>query len=220
MSHNDFRKDINFFVLKQDFLNSTQDKKGGDSVSNNDPLNFLFGDIRNLSNQNQEKVFLAFYKLNYLNVYYILNDHGLVEDAIQEAFIKAMLHGQYIEKSKNLKAWLKKVACNTAIDIKRKRNKYTLISNNQIIERIYNNTNMKFYRLVDRQVLDILNRQHLMLNMKKMKHNDFVVLYLRYIREFKINEISSMLGLNVSTIKKRLERARRKLASLIDKTDF
>lgn len=180
----------------------------------------LFGvfrsNVRNLDDATQRNLYYALHQLIYSNLFFLLNDHNLVEDAINEVFIKAMKHGPKTREDSNIKAWLKQVARNTAYDILRKNKKCRQFTD---IETVIDNEENELQLIsimdsVEKIVEDISRNQSLVECLKQLKWEYRIVLYLKYIEDLPSKEIARLLGIKEPLMSKRLKRAKAKLAEL------
>ncbi|WP_223275655.1 RNA polymerase sigma factor [Paenibacillus elgii] len=79
-------------------------------------LTFLRNNFHHLDNSSQELIYHSFRELIYHDIYFLFRDHALAEDVVQESFLKVVEKAPKLENTVNMKAWLKKVARNTAYD--------------------------------------------------------------------------------------------------------
>ncbi|WP_289137371.1 RNA polymerase sigma factor [uncultured Brevibacillus sp.] len=71
----------------------------------------------------QKLVYRSYYSLTYNMVLYIVQDYSVVQDVIQEAFLKSLKKRPVNQDSKHCKAWLKTVARNLSLNYLRKLKK-------------------------------------------------------------------------------------------------
>ncbi|MDF2923923.1 MAG: subfamily polymerase sigma-24 factor [Paenibacillaceae bacterium] len=180
----------------------------------NDALFTLFrSDIAKLDSLTQRNLFFSFRELVFRNLYFILNDWSLTEDAVQESFIKAMKKGPRIQYDSNIKAWLKQVARNTAYDMIRKNKKYCHVSDFDTV--MTNDENEPHaVELTDEYVEKMLRNEALTEALNELQHEFRVVLVLRYMEEMSYKEISNEVGISEQTAAKRVERAKKKLTNI------
>ena len=137
-----------------------------------------------------------------------LSNLEIVEDAVQDTFIKALTAWR-INPPENPEAWLTKAAKNRVIDIFRKLN-----AEQKRIPKLENGPaslaiNELFLddEIEDSQLRMIFTACHPVLNSK-----DQIAFALKTISGFSTKEIASALLLKEETIKKRLMRARKSIA--------
>lgn len=165
----------------------------------------LIDQIAKGNNEALEKLYVL-YKTNVFRVaLVILEDPFLAEDAVQDTFMKIKQNARTFRYGINEKGWIMTIARNAAIDILN-RHKREIVLESPIEDTdesrntagsgdIPGNENEGFLQLI--QPLNDLDKQ-------------IVSLYL--ISELKHREIAGILGMNVSTVKKRYERAIKRIA--------
>lgn len=182
-------------------------------------LTIFRSDIRNLDEITQKNLYFSLYNLIYPQLLFLLNDHGLAEDAINEVFIKAMKSGPKTKSDSNIKAWLKQIARNTAFDILRKNKKYRQVSD---IENVIDTKNSKSFNGItediDKMIDNLIRTEAIHTCLSQLKWEYRVVLYLKYIEDKSSKEIANMLGIKEPVMSKRLKKARSALAELLTQT--
>lgn len=125
-----------------------------------------------------------------------LKDYHLAQDAFQETFLRAYKgYGKY-RKDSTERTWISKIAINVCKDIlKSSWNKKV-----DLVREIFDQTDIR------EEKDDALLQEVMMLS---PKYKEVVLLY--YYQEFKINEISKILGISETAVNKRLARAKDKL---------
>lgn len=185
-----------------------------------DQLLIIFrSDIRNLDEITQKNLYFSLYNLTYPQLLFLLNDHGLAEDAVNEVFIKAMKSGPKTKPDSNIKAWLKQIARNTAFDILRKNKKYRQVSD---IENVIDTKNSKSFNGItediDQMIDNLIRSEAIHTSLSQLKWEYRVVLYLKYIEDKSSKEIANMLGIKEPVMSKRLKKARSALAEVLTQT--
>ena len=137
-----------------------------------------------------------FLKQIYLYCYYLLGSKEDAEDAVQDIFIKGFQRIHLFEPQVSFSAWIYKIAYNHCLDIlnrrSRRRKILSLLKHDQI-----NDQEIKYEDLVY-QLLDKLSTEE--------RH----ILLLRAVEEYSFDEISEIMDLKPSTIRKKYERLRKK----------
>jgi RNA polymerase sigma-70 factor (ECF subfamily) len=136
---------------------------------------------------------------------------GMVEDVVQEAFLKAAQTWRYDQLPDNPAAWLMRVAKNKAIDIIRRQHTFRLYSEElvhhlqaqaneavNIVEQLFLDT-----EIADSQLRMIFTCCH-----PSLKEEDQIALTLKTISGFSTAEIARALVTNETVIQKRLYRAK------------
>jgi RNA polymerase sigma factor (sigma-70 family) len=133
----------------------------------------------------------------------IVNDRAEAEEVAQDSFVKAFNYLKNFNRQARFSTWLYRIVFNTAISHKRK--------NRLITERIENKQVENPERAdsgIERDDKTLFIGQAL----KKLNDADQLAIQLFYIKEFSLEEVASLMGQNVNTIKVRIHRARQRLA--------
>ncbi|ADZ85737.1 sigma-70 family RNA polymerase sigma factor [Cellulosilyticum sp. ST5] len=134
--------------------------------------------------------------------YIYLKDWALAEDAVQEVFIKAYRYISEFRKESSEKTWLTSIAINICKNYVRT----SWFRKVQIgIEKIETRNTL------EDELINQINQSELLKQVMDLpiKYREVILLY--YYQDFKINEIAEILGISESSIKMRLNRARKKL---------
>ena len=142
------------------------------------------------------------YQTDLLRMCYIqLHDTALADDAVQETFLKYMTKSPAFNDSEHEKAWLLRVASNECKDMLRMRRHSSLLSLDDIRELGAESED-------DAQVLALLC---------SLDEKYRAVIQLHYVEGYKINELAEILGITQAAVKKRLQRGREALRSMMEK---
>jgi RNA polymerase sigma-70 factor, ECF subfamily len=132
------------------------------------------------------------------------------EDLIQETFVKVYKHIKTIDSSKNIKSWIYTIATNTAYDYLRKRKREALVELDEEYETNVENT--AYYsvsveeNIENKDVSAAIDRLDVL-------YKGPILLY--YKDGFSYEEIAEMLSIPINTLKTRLSRAKKQLATLL-----
>ncbi|MBN3525139.1 sigma-70 family RNA polymerase sigma factor [Paenibacillus apiarius] len=175
-------------------------------------LYLLQRNVMNADADTQELVYHSFHELVYRDIYAILRDHGLTEDVIQDSFMKAVAHGPKVRHAPGMRTWLKRVACNTALDAIRKNRKYRQMVTldffrDPAVSILLPDTGPSIAHLVEDRFRDKLLHQ----SIRELQSDYQVLLLLHYFEEKSYKEMSQELHLSEQVISQRLARARKKL---------
>ena len=147
----------------------------------------------------------ASYSRLVLQLFAVCGDLADAEDAVQEAFVKAIRQGRAFDEVRNPEAWLRTVALN------HQRNSWR---HAKVVRR--------FVTVVPGpQALVELGPDHVAV-IKALAALDFdqrLVVVLRYLADRGTAEIARELGVPEGTVKSRLSRARERLAPLLDERE-
>jgi RNA polymerase sigma-70 factor (ECF subfamily) len=128
--------------------------------------------------------------------YSVLLNYSDAEDAVQSAFIKAYMNRKSIRDTEALSAYLYRLTYNASIDIIRKRR--------FIIQETCSSN-------VDSQYIS----EEMIAALRKLSASDRSLVYGRIVDEMTYAELSEIHGKSEQTIRKRYERAKKKLAALL-----
>ncbi len=136
----------------------------------------------------------------------ILKNRENAEEIAQDAFLKVYQNlGKFRSKSK-FSTWLYRIVYNTAISKVRVKQKTTMSIEDE-----------KFYEIGDdehdvNKGFDIENNKMILQRLlNKLDESDRALITLYYLDECKISEISEITGYNISNIKVKLHRTRKKM---------
>ena len=109
-------------------------------------------------------------KTVYLSIYNIIKDKSLIEDIMQDTYLKAINSLEYYHRGTNFQAWISTIARNQAINVYNKRKKESLIDpvdNIAFFESPVENNSLleKALKVLDGQERDIIV-YHIVLNFK------------------------------------------------------
>lgn len=132
----------------------------------------------------------------------ICGNRGEAEDAVQEAFVKAVEKPRRFAQLDNPEAWLRTVALN-------------------VVRRRYRRAN-RFHGLLSRQVVPVTtttgmsaDRVALVEGLRQLPYEQREAIALHHIVDLPVREIAVQLGVPEGTIKARLTRGRARLAPLV-----
>ncbi len=135
----------------------------------------------------------------------------VIEDVVQESFLKALQSWKYGQLPNNPSAWLMQVAKHQAIDTFRKRSKETMGLPGVVeINYQYASSIEVFHsdEIADSQLRMIFACSHPALN-----EEDQLALVLKTVSAFSVHEIAKALVTNQATVQKRLYRAKQFIKS-------
>ena len=151
-------------------------------------------------NKALEELFLLYKEKVFRMALTILGDRFLSEDVVQETFLRVQQNAKSYQFRNSEREWIMTIAHNIAIDILRKRkkeiNQEEILSQREIPDAVINCDNdIGFLQLIE--PLNELDRQ---------------IVSLHLISELKHREIAHILNMSVSAVKKRYERAIKRIA--------
>ena len=153
-----------------------------------------------LVRQHQDSVF----RLAYL----LLGDPDEAEDVAQETFIRTLQHLDRFDESLPLRPWLLRIASNLSRNRKRAVGRYW-----NALQRL-GRREIEAGRGLDRDDAQLLWQA-----IRRLKHADQQVIYLRYFLEVPEAEMASILEVPRGTVKSRLHRGLNRLRKVVE-TEF
>ena len=137
--------------------------------------------------------------------YTVLHDHHLAEDAVQDAYRKALLKLPTLRNPARFTPWLRRICRNTALDML-KRTKKPALNLDQCpapYTQAAHDTHKPVRKAI--QSLPAAFRELIM---------------LRYYSDMSLESISQILGISTAAVNARLTRARKKMAKHLTKSDL
>lgn len=150
-------------------------------------------------NKALEELFLLYGKKVFRLALAILNDRFLSEDVVQETFLRVQQNAKSYQFRNSEREWIMTIAHNIAIDVLRKRKK-------EIVQEEIS------YREIPDAVIDGDNDIGFLQLIEPLNELDRQIVSLHLISELKHREIAHILNMSVSAVKKRYERAIKKIA--------
>lgn len=163
---------------------------------------------------NFEEKFNQIYEREYKRIFLIacsyMKNVADSEDVCQITFEKYIKHKPDFDCIEQEQAWFVKTASNTCknlLELSWKK-KTTLIYEDEILENLANN-------LERNEVVD--GEYNLLVEVQELPIKYREVIHLFYYEEYSVKEIAELLGLKVSAVTTRLERARKKLGDKLER---
>ena len=130
------------------------------------------------------------------------------EEVAQDAFIKAFKSLSNFKKTSKFTTWFYRIVFNTAVSVKRKKRLITEDINelNDYKHGISENNHSLYKEEKSR---------YLKLALQSLKNEDNTIISLFYLQELSLEEMSEIIGLPTNTLKVKLHRARKRLATVL-----
>lgn len=138
----------------------------------------------------------------YAIAYKITGNAPEAEEAAQDAFVKAYRSLPKFGKQSKFSTWLYRIVFNTAISYKRKSKPRATSLEEAGGMQADSDTSMESEERV----------RHLETALSQVNEADRTALVLFYLKELSMEEIASVTGQNINTLKVRIHRARQRLA--------
>jgi RNA polymerase sigma-70 factor (ECF subfamily) len=151
-------------------------------------------------------------KVAFRAAYLVLRDATAAEDMVQEGFVRAFRELERFREGDPFRPWLLRIVSNLALNEVRSRGRKLGLLQRFAGLRRDTETPSPELPLVEneqaRAVWSAINR---------LDGNDRLVLYLRYFLEMDEREMTGVLEIAAGTVKSRLNRARARLRSVIER---
>ena len=143
--------------------------------------------------------------------YSILNDHGLAEDAVHDAFVRAAKNFKKIGtvNSPQTRAFMVIITRNVALTMAKQHGKTIVFDEETAINTIADNTSDKDFENFD------FDRIVWAIRSLPATYRD--ALYLNAVEGYSVKEISETLEVSKEAVKKRLQRGRKILIDKLEK---
>ncbi len=161
-----------------------------------------------------EQLISSYEKRAYNIAYRMLNNEEDAKDATQEAFIKIYKSIKGFREESSFSTWLYRIVTNTCLDELRKQKRNETVPLEVSIE--HDKGTIRFEQGVDKvspeDIYDrLMERQIVLDTINSLKEDYKAVIILRDLQGFSYEEIASILGCSLGTIKSRINRARNAL---------
>lgn len=155
----------------------------------------------------------------YRTSFYILRDKQYAEDIVQEVFLKVYKSIHKLTKVETFEVWLYRITVNTCSSYFSKIKKIPIKDTEGDLE-ILNLVNNNSLDNPGDQILqkDLKNRLLASINSLPVKHRTVLILF--YYNDMNMNQISSILGCTVGTVKSRLFHSKKKLKQVLEEQNF
>lgn len=134
--------------------------------------------------------------------YRYVNDYDVAHDLMQEGFIKVFEKLETYRAESPLKAWIRKIMVNNCLGHIRKNKQFELTNLDSAEHVLSHETTFH----------DFLEYEHVMAAISKLPINMRTVLNLFAIEGFSYTEIANELGLEESSVRAHVSRARKQLS--------
>lgn len=169
-------------------------------------------DITFIDELKENEKFLRVYKTYRQTMYHtassILKDPWLIEDAVQEAFLKLVGNLHKLDESDpyKIRGFITKLTRNVAINILEATSPEVPTSDEELDELLPIDTDTPEFLLLDMGMSERMDRI-----LKHMTEEHQEILEMVYLHGFKIGTAAELLGLPGSIARKRLQRAKKTL---------
>ncbi|MFG2042461.1 SigE family RNA polymerase sigma factor [Dactylosporangium sp. NPDC048998] len=148
-----------------------------------------------------DQVYAACFQRLVVQLYAVTGDLSEAQEAVQEAFVRAISDPRRFQRLDNPEAWL----CRVAINISRSR-----FRRRMVLETLLR-------RAGPVPVVPDPSPEHvtLMAALRRLPVGQRYAIALHYLADRPVEEVAEVLGVSIGTVKSRLSRGRRALAALL-----
>ncbi|MDF0708889.1 RNA polymerase sigma factor [Flagellimonas okinawensis] len=144
----------------------------------------------------------------------MLGNRQEAEEVSQDVFIKVFKSLQNFKGDSKMSTWVYRIAYNTCLDRIRKIKKKRIHTDLEHIDQVaYADLDTAFQQMVETERSELIKQC-----LSKLSAEDAGVLTLFYLEEKNLQEMEKATSLPVNTLKVRLFRARKRLASVMEKS--
>jgi RNA polymerase sigma-70 factor, ECF subfamily len=145
----------------------------------------------------------------------ILRQREDVEDIAQQVFVKAYFSLKRFDQRAAFSTWLYKITVNECWDLLRKRKVRPLVYETELSEEQARQYGAPEERSMPASDISdkLVTRQRVQQLLECLDDRDRMMLVLKEVEGFAVEEIAAILDLNANTVKVRLFRARRRIVS-------
>jgi RNA polymerase sigma-70 factor (ECF subfamily) len=174
-------------------------------------------DFQNLSYEQQLEVFRDFYVLVHPMVFFIVKDHGVTEDILQEAFLRAIQKSDQLHEWDKMEGWLKTLTRNVTLNFlqKIKRNREELEADDFFEERKAVDPSGSSTSL-DQEVEMKIMEESIVQYLGQLKPEYRQIFEMRWLQHMSYKEMAAAMNVTEGIIKQRLFRAREAIKQKID----
>ena len=160
--------------------------------------------MKQLTDIEFEEVINKYKKLLFKIAYYYTHDVYSSEEVVQETFVKLYELRNTFKDDEHIKRWLIRVTINKSLNTLR-RNKKELLVDNEYIDSL---PDLKESEKDEKEIFKCVC---------SLKESYRTVIILRYYENYNIKEIANILKISESNVATRLDRARKKLKTIIER---
>ncbi|MDB5052902.1 MAG: polymerase sigma factor SigW-like protein [Bacilli bacterium] len=174
-------------------------------------------DFQVLSYDLQLEVYKDFYVLVYPMVFFIIKDHGMTEDIIQEAFLRSIKKSSQLQDWDKMEGWLKTLTRNVTLNFlqKIKRNRDELDAEDVFEDREVGATSSVSVP-IDQEVEMKIMEESIVQYLAQLKPEFRQIFEMRWFHHMSYKEMAIIMNVSEGIIKQRLFRAREAIKQKIE----
>jgi RNA polymerase sigma-70 factor, ECF subfamily len=175
-----------------------------------EPTHLTPGFVPDHTRESFEQIMLPHLDAAYTLAHYLLRNEDAAQDAVQEAFLRAVRHFDGF-RGENPRAWLLTIVrhcCATSRTRRRRELTFVEFDERQHSEHV--ETATPELHLVRANAVDTFQRA-----LDSLSHQDREVLILREVEDLAYDEIALSIGAPIGTVMSRLSRARKRMQAFV-----
>lgn len=170
--------------------------------------------VRKMAEQKIEEIITNYgTELRYVAFRYVRN-WAVVDDIMQEVFLKIFLKMNSFREQSKLKSWLYKITRNQCIDYLRSKVVKATVLVDEMEDLRYSTNEM-----VENEILERFDRERLYQQIEALPKDYQQTLSLYYFSDYSYKEISDLLCVDISFVKNKLFRGKRMLKQIYESWD-
>ena len=160
------------------------------------------------------ELYAATYQKQYIFSYCYLKDKFLAQDALQETYILALKNLATLNDPKLFVSWLNQINFRVCYDMSEKQKRWNEETSRYADEDVG-------YRVSDEptpeeRVLSEDNRDFVLQQVMALPYSESQVVFLHYYKDMTIEDISYMMDISKSTVKRYLASGKKRLSESLD----
>jgi RNA polymerase sigma-70 factor (ECF subfamily) len=149
----------------------------------------------------------------YRVAYSVCRNSAEAEDAVQETFLRVLRHQEQLGEIRDLRVWLVRITWNVVLDRKRRAKIRPETEDIADLAHLLPASGLK----ADDRVIAAQQHARVLMLIGELPRKEREVLLLSAFEELSTTQIAAVVGTTDSSVRSRLFRARRLLASLLDR---
>ncbi len=163
-----------------------------------------------------EELFRRYRQIAFRVAYRLLGNEADALDAVQDGFVKALIHLPRFQGRSSFKTWLLRVVSNAALDFGRSRGRREAISFDVLRQRGQDDCEPRETPLPERDLEMIDLRRQLNKALEQLPPAQRQTFVLHAEAEQSYREIADALGISIGTVMSRLFYARQRLKAILE----
>ena len=166
----------------------------------------------------QSVLFKRYYQKIYNTAYAVIRDPHLVHDIVQETFLKIFQQKEHLKEIDHMDSWIKRITFRTAIDCLRKKQKWeSFTMEEDCMDIIGQDSSGSVHRSpVEDETEKQITKKMILEAVLKLNSIERIILLFKYEYRLKDEEIASILGLSIGTVKSKHFRIKQKLSQVLE----